>query len=130
MEVRRLFTDRWRESEVGFHQDMPVEDVKDALHGFDVLVESSGFAIHIMAGNITKMDGVRFIAGRMGISTEEVIAVDSSDNDAEMMKRCGYGIAVANASESAKRSADHITEKAHGKGFMEAVEHIKGILEK
>ena len=128
--VRRLFTDRWRESEVGIYQDIPVGTVRDILRDFDVLVESSGFAIHIMAGRITKMDGIRRIAEIIGIKTDEIIAVGDGDNDAEMLKGCGYGICPANASENAKRSADHVTSLGNGSGFLEAVEHIKEMITK
>ncbi len=128
MDVRRLFTDRWRETEVGFCQDVPVERVKEILKDFDVLVESSGFAVHIMAGHITKMDGIRSLAELIGIKTDEIIAVGDGDNDVEMLRGCGYGICPANASENAKRAADHITDSSHGKGFVEAAEHIKKII--
>jgi phosphoglycolate phosphatase (TIGR01487 family) len=130
MSVRRLFTDRWRESEVGFYQDVPVEDVKELLKGFDVLVESSGYAIHIMPGNITKMDGIRALQSMTGMSPDEIIAVGDGDNDAAMIEGCGYGIALANASEKAKEKADFVTEHSYGKGFVEAAEHIKGMMNK
>ncbi len=128
MQVKRLFTDRWRESEVGFYQDVDVEDVRKILKGHDVLVESSGFAIHLMPGHLTKMDGLRFLSEKLGISAEEIIAIGDGDNDARMMEGCGYGIAVANASEDAKRAANYVTKEKHGKGFMEAVEHINRMI--
>ncbi len=128
MPVKRLFTDRWRESEVGFYQDVDVEDVRKVLKGHDVLVESSGFAIHIMPDHLTKMDGLRFLSEKIGISTDEIIAIGDGDNDARMIGGCGYGVAVANASEKAKESADYITKEKHGKGFMEAVEHIEKLV--
>ncbi len=130
VDVKRLFTDRWRESEVGFYQDVPVQKVKEILRGYDVLVESSGYAIHIMPNHLTKMDGIRFLSDLIGISTDEIIAIGDGDNDARMLKGCAYGIALANASEKAKESADHITKERHGKGFLEAVELIEKMLEK
>lgn len=127
MKVRRLFTDRWRESEVGFYQDVSLEDVRAVLRDFDILVESSGYAIHLMVGNITKMDGIKALRDMTGISPEEVIAIGDGDNDSTMIAGCGYGIAVANASESAKKAADYITEMPYSEGFIEAVRVIEHI---
>ena len=129
MEVRRLFTDRWRESEVGFYQDVPVDEVREILKDFDVLVESSGYAIHIMPGHVTKMDGIRALQSMAGISPDEIIAIGDGDNDAEMIKGCGYGIALGNASENAKRNADYVAERSYADGFLEAVEHIRGMMD-
>ncbi len=128
--VRRLFTDRWRETEVGFYNDVPVEEVRMLLKGFDVLVESSGYAIHIMPGRITKMDGIRALGDITGLKPEEMIAIGDGDNDAPMMEGCGYGIAVANASEKAKAAADYVTEHSYAKGFLEAVEVIEEMNER
>jgi len=127
--VRRLFTDRWRESEVGFYQDVDVDEVRRILKDFDVLVESSGYAIHIMPNHITKMDGIRALEEMTGISPEEIIAIGDGDNDAAMIEGCGYGIALANASEKAKEKADYVTEKTYGEGFVEASMKIKEMLQ-
>ncbi len=127
MEVRRLFTDRWRESEVGFYQDVLLEDVKAVLKDFDILVESSGYAIHLMPGNITKMDGIRALKDMAGIAPKEIIAIGDGDNDSEMISGCGYGIALANASENAKKAADYVTERPYAEGFIEAAGVIERI---
>ncbi len=130
MNVERLFTDRWRESEVGLYQNVDVGEVRKILKDFDVMVESSGYAIHIMPGEITKMDGIIALEEFTGIKPEEMIAIGDGDNDAAMIEGCGYGITVANASEKAKQSADYVTEHSYGRGFLEAAEIIEELSER
>ncbi len=49
------------------------------------------------------------IAAFCGVAMSRTIAVGDYDNDVSMLKAAGLGIAVANASEAAKRAADYIT---------------------
>ena len=46
-----------------------------------------------------------------GISESEIIAIGDDNNDAQMIKNAGCGIAMKNASEQVKSVADIITEK-------------------
>ena len=45
------------------------------------------------------------------IAKEEIITIGDDNNDAEMIKNAGCGIAMKNASEGVKQVADIITEK-------------------
>lgn len=50
-------------------------------------------------------------AKEQGISYEEIIAIGDDNNDIQMIKNAGCGIAMKNASEGVKKVADIITEK-------------------
>lgn len=50
-------------------------------------------------------------AKEKGISESEIIAIGDDNNDAQMIKNAGCGIAMRNASEGVKKVADIITEK-------------------
>ncbi|HSH36664.1 Cof-type HAD-IIB family hydrolase [Schnuerera sp.] len=50
-------------------------------------------------------------AKEKGIAEEEIITIGDDNNDAEMIKNAGCGIAMKNASEGVKQVADIITEK-------------------
>ena len=50
----------------------------------------------------------RFIADQLGLSREEVAAFGDADNDADMLKEAGVGIAVGNASGLAMEAADMV----------------------
>lgn len=58
---------------------------------------------------VSKAVGVHFLAGSLNISKEEVMAVGDSENDLEMIRSAGLGVAMGNASETVKNAADEVT---------------------
>lgn len=119
--LRRLYTDHWRRTEVGLHRETDLEKVLEALKDWPLEVEATGFAIHLMEKGHSKMAGVRKACELVGLDTAEVVAFGDADNDALMLKECGYGVAVGNASEKAKSAADLITEGRHAEGVREGL---------
>ncbi len=127
MEVRRLFTDRWRETEIALEPSVDPQEIRRLLSHHEVNIESSGFAIHIQSRNYTKFRAVSRACASMNISLEHVAAFGDGENDIEMLKNCGTGIAVANAPEHVKKVASHVTTASHGDGFVEGLRWL-GIL--
>jgi len=127
LRVERLFTDRWRESEVALKKTVDTGTVKEVLKNWNVVIETTGFAIHIMGPGHSKMNGVRKASELIGLKTEEIAAVGDSDNDVSMLKGCGFGIAVGNASAAAKEVATYVCEKNHSDGVIEGL-HWLGLL--
>ena len=76
MRVERLFTDRWRETEVGIKQEHDLEEVRRLVEGFDVDVQSTGWAIHIMRRGMDKMTGIQkaceIVGVEVSVATENV----------------------------------------------------------
>ncbi len=54
--------------------------------------------------------GVKYLAQKLGIKQEEIIAVGDSFNDIFMIEYAGLGVAVANGREEVKAKANYITE--------------------
>lgn len=52
--------------------------------------------------------GIKFMADYLGILPKELAAFGDGDNDAEMLREAGIGIAVANASPKCLQAADYI----------------------
>ncbi|HCD10628.1 MAG TPA: Cof-type HAD-IIB family hydrolase, partial [Thermoanaerobacter sp.] len=50
------------------------------------------------------------LGGYLGIEREEMIAIGDSENDIEMIKFAGLGVAVENAIDEVKKVADFITK--------------------
>ena len=67
----------------------------------------------VLQHGITKWHAVSFLAQRLRIPSEDIIAVGNFSNDVEMIKKAGLGIAVRNASEDAKAAADYITHRSN-----------------
>ena len=56
----------------------------------------------------TKWNAVKAAAAYFDIDTNDVAAFGDDVNDAEMVGKCGAGVAVANAVEAVKKAAKHI----------------------
>ena len=127
-EVERLFTDNWRQTEVGLKRSFDLERIRCILAGWDLEIEATGFAIHIMNRGHSKLAGVERGCEFLSIGLEDVVAIGDSDNDSRMLAGCGFGIAVGNASPSAKSSADFVAKAAHSDGVIEGLRHL-GLLD-
>ena len=125
LEVERLFPDRWRVSEVALLPTVDPYEVESRLSGFDVRVVASGFAIHLMPSGHSKMNGLRKAAQLLGVSTDEILAIGDSDNDASMLAGCGMGVAVGNASIKAKKAAGMTVSGKYSEGVREALLHFE-----
>lgn len=119
--VRRLYTDHWRRTEVGLNREADISKVMEALKDWPLEVEATGFAIHLMQKGHSKMAGVRKACELIGVDVSEVAAFGDADNDEAMLRDCGYGVAVGNASEKAKRAADLVTKGRHAEGVREGL---------
>lgn len=121
MPADRLFTDRWRETEIGLKREVSLEEVRRVLDGWDVDVQTTGWAVHIMQKGMNKLVGVRKACEILGISIADVAAIGDSDNDEQMISECGWGIAVGNAFEGTKRAASYVAKAHNGDGVVEGL---------
>jgi len=122
--VDRLFTDNWRQTEIALKRSNDLDAVRKALEDWDVDIEATGFAIHIMEKGHSKVSGVRKACELLGIGMEEVIAFGDADNDVKMLTECGFGVAVGNASPAAKAAADYICLTKHAQGVVEGLVYL------
>ena len=80
----------------------------------------------IMNRQATKLNGVRLLAARLGVSLDEIAAFGDDYNDVDMLRECGVGVAVENALDEVKAAADEICPSNEEDGFARWVE---GMLE-
>ena len=116
---------RWRETELAVSRDSPLAPLERiaAEHGLSVV--DTGFAYHVKSPDVDKGRGVEIVADRMGHSPTEFVAVGDSENDAATFEIVGQSFAVANADETAKNTADRVTDAAYADGFLEALREIQ-----
>ena len=67
-------------------------------------------SLEINALGVSKYLGVSTYAQFFNFSLSEFIAFGDGDNDELMLKKCGIGVAMANATELAKKGAKFITD--------------------
>ncbi len=127
MDAPRLFTDKWRVTEVALRPVVKLEDVERIVKktGLEVDVLTSGFAIHIMTKGMNKLVGVRRACEILDIPLGSTAAIGDADNDMMMIKECGFGVAVGNAFSGTKRIASHVTKGRNGRGVVEALEWLR-----
>lgn len=72
-----------------------------------------------------KVYGIRKFCEREGLSREDVIAFGDGDNDIEMLKLAGLGIAMGNAPDNVKAEADYVTDRVEDDGIWNALMHFE-----
>lgn len=99
-----------------------VETYRYILDNFDVEITNSiGNNLEIGSKGCSKGEALEFLVGVLGINMSEVMSLGDNDNDRDMIKRSGIGIAVNNADERLKDSAGYIVASNNDNGFAEAV---------
>ncbi|MCK9471459.1 MAG: Cof-type HAD-IIB family hydrolase [Bacilli bacterium] len=81
--------------------------------GYDILPKSAN-----------KGNGVKKLADYLGIDMKDVIVFGDGDNDFEMIKNAGLGIAMGNATKKVKEVADFVTTSVGDDGISYALKHF------
>lgn len=84
--------------------------------GQDVISKESG-----------KRNAMLGVLEQYGIQPEESIAFGDSENDNEMLRAAGIGVAMGNAAPDTKAAADYITDDCDEHGLVNALKHF-GVL--
>jgi phosphoglycolate phosphatase len=119
--VRRLFTDRWRESEVGLEPTVPVDRIRAALAGRDLTIEFTGYAIHLMAAGAGKLPALRRALRPQGLTLADCVVLGDGDNDIAMLEAAGFGVSFPSGSPGARRAARYVTRANYADGFVEGL---------
>lgn len=81
--------------------------------GIDIIPRGGGKAV-----------GVGITMERYGWTSDEIMAFGDGENDAEMLKLAGIGVAMGNAMDTLKAVADYVTESADEVGVSSALRHF------
>lgn len=100
------------------------EQWREVLEQIEGTTLTSSFIHNFEVGgrSTSKAEALRWLMRRLGVSADELMAVGDSPNDEEMIKLAGLGVAVANARESTKETADCITASNQEDGVAKAIE--------
>jgi Cof subfamily protein (haloacid dehalogenase superfamily) len=85
--------------------------------GMDVIAKGGG-----------KMKGIQRYLEMKGIKAEETIAFGDAENDLEMIRFAGIGVAMGNGEEQVKQQADYVTADVDDDGIAKALRHF-GLIE-
>lgn len=77
------------------------------------------FMVEIFKAGVDKWRGIKWLAEQNGIADHEIAAIGDEVNDLSMLRQAGLGVAMGNATESAKAAADRVTQshREHGVSY-------------
>lgn len=85
------------------------------------ITRSKPYLIEIIHPMVSKAKSLKILANKLNIKQEEIIAIGDGDNDIEMIKWAGLGVAVGNGTDKLKSFADYITVEEYNLGVEEAI---------
>jgi hypothetical protein len=92
--------------------------------GLDRQIIFNKNAVMVLPTGVNKANGLAAALAEMKISHHNVVAVGDAENDLPMLRHCRCGVAVNNALDSVKATADLVMKGDHGAGVEELVEAL------
>ena len=92
--------------------------------GLDLQVILNKGAVMVLPASVNKATGLRAALGELGLSPQAVVGIGDAENDEAFLAMCGCGVAVANALDSLKAQADHVTSGEDGAGVREVIDSL------
>lgn len=80
--------------------------------------------VDLIADSGGKAQGIRALCDTMGIGPEETIAFGDGENDVDMLKMAGIGVAMGDSVTAAKEAADYVTDELEQDGIWNALVHF------
>jgi hydroxymethylpyrimidine pyrophosphatase-like HAD family hydrolase len=87
-------------------------------------VTSGGRFLEICHPMAQKSYGLAQLAEHLGIRQDEIIAIGDNNNDLDMLRYAGLGVAVDNAVQAAKEAADRLTASNNDDGVARLIQEI------
>jgi Cof subfamily protein (haloacid dehalogenase superfamily) len=80
--------------------------------------------VEMMNPNVNKAAGLAKLAGIMGFTMDEVLAIGDGENDVEMVGSAGVGVAMGNGAPKIRGAAKHVAPTNDENGVSWAVERF------
>jgi Cof subfamily protein (haloacid dehalogenase superfamily) len=85
------------------------------LHGTDYVVGWTAW-LDLAPVGVNKASGLAFVADELGVAPADVLAIGDGRNDIEMLTWAGRGVAMGQAIQVVRDSADAVTDSVHEEG--------------
>jgi Cof subfamily protein (haloacid dehalogenase superfamily) len=99
-----------------------VDLIRQALAGRANVVRSQPYYCDVIPPGINKGRLVELLTDRGGVPREEILVLGDMENDLEMFRHAGFGVAMGNASQAVKQVAAAVTLSNDEDGFAAAIE--------
>ena len=111
----------WKEPDGTYHSRDAVQAYLKQVPGI-VLVDGGFANLEFTAQGVSKATGLQFLADHLGLTLAQTIAIGDSENDAEMLRAAGLGVAMGNAYPQVKALADAVTDDNESDGVAKAIQ--------
>ncbi len=91
------------------------------LQGTDYVVGWTAW-LDLSPVGVSKASGLALVADKLGVAQADVLAIGDGRNDIEMLRWAGRGVAMGQAIEEVKESADAVTESVYDDGVVVELE--------
>ncbi|MDD3028284.1 MAG: HAD family hydrolase [Erysipelotrichaceae bacterium] len=140
--VARIKDDRYKNNITADHPWLSFESIIDE-DNFDDVKKIFIFVDEIQAGNILvlqevnylylektkgivtdqncKYQGIAKLVEYFGLEKSATVSFGDSNNDIEMLEKCDIGVAMANATDAAKKASDIVTDSNDDDGIYRAL---------
>ncbi len=110
--------------------DVPgwLEDAQEAFRGRLFVTRSLPHYVEVGGLEGTKSTALEFLCGRWGIDPKRVLAFGDADNDADMLRFAGRGVAVGPMTDGVREAADEVVPGVDDDGVALYVEKLLGDL--
>jgi hydroxymethylpyrimidine pyrophosphatase-like HAD family hydrolase len=104
------------------HERAVLETIRDL--GLELHVIFNKGAVMVLPAGVSKASGLEAALAALGLSAHNVVGVGDAENDHAFLASCECSVAVANALDTIKDRADHVTRADHGAGVVEMIEDL------
>jgi len=80
-----------------------------------------GHILEVLPPTVSKWAALYQLAVQLGIATQDILAVGDDENDLEMIRHAGLGVAMGNATATVKAAADYVTGSNAEDGLVQAI---------
>ncbi|MCQ2008758.1 MAG: HAD family hydrolase [Sporolactobacillus sp.] len=104
-----------------------MDDLEKAMNDYFPSLEvqrTEQDSLTLVRQGTSKFNGLLFFAGQLGIPLNEIVAVGDGFDDAEMIEKCGLGVAMRNAPAEVKNKADWVTRSNDMDGVAYMVKEV------
>ena len=115
LSVGRVIVATWEPNE-----QIVLDTIRDL--GLELQVIFNKGAVMVLPAGVNKRTGLVAALDVLGFSLHNAVAVGDAENDHAFLSACECSVAVANALEAVKDTADYVTSSDHGAGVRELIE--------
>ncbi|WP_322153341.1 Cof-type HAD-IIB family hydrolase [Paratractidigestivibacter sp.] len=109
------------------HPDKATERaVRAAVDGVEGLAWTYSLPVNteVQRAGVNKGSALRWLCGHLGVDVDDAVAFGDGDNDVEMLRAAGDGVAMGNAADDVKACADHVTATCDEAGVAAYLEPL------